>query len=672
MSSSSLQRPLSDVLSRTSFLGRPFSEHPVQVSTVGLHPSLPAGLLAAFAVGALLTGCGGDGGTNPDPGPGPGPTPTISISVDPGTLSLEQGTDGTLTVTLTRGGGYAGAVTLTLSGLPSGVVAGGLAIPAGSSQAQLTLNAGGGAAIGGATITVAAAGSGVAGAQASFALQVTAAPVGSFALSIAPAALSLQQGTGGSVAVAIDRAGGFAGAVSFSVAGAPAGLDATLADNPVAGTGTTLQIAAQAALTPATYTLVLTASGAGTDDRTATLEVTVTGAALPVRWEVCEAEAPIWFAVQDGNGPWQRVPLSGGAYSFDLVSERGAVAFVTEPDAGGDLSVFAAYLARADFGSEGIPLLPRECVVGQKVVRVAVSPALAGNEYGLASLGGSTVSSTGNPLTLELDEVSGGPLDLVGARGTFDGSGPHNAQRMFVQRGIEPANQSTIGMDLSGPFSFNPVQAQITLFNLSGGQASLSVQFVTERTSAYLFESLLDPSAAHTVALVPEARQISTDLMVVEASTFDGSTAPGTGYRTASRTFHGEGDQSVTFGPVLSGASVEVAATQPMMLARFRYMVQPEYDDFIVAGFEQQVGPRLIAQGMILTGAWMTGNDLDVTFPDLSGTDGWQSAWNLTPGLPLDTNVAAFGGSGTGLISPFGTRREGELRSAVIFGRINP
>ena len=44
-----------------------------------------------------------------------------SVSVSPASLILEQGTSGTVTVTLTRGGGFADPVTVTVSGLPSGI-----------------------------------------------------------------------------------------------------------------------------------------------------------------------------------------------------------------------------------------------------------------------------------------------------------------------------------------------------------------------------------------------------------------------------------------------------------------------------------------------------------------------------------------------------------------------
>lgn len=65
----------------------------------------------------LIAGCssGGNGGTGPGGNDG-----SISISVTPGTLTVQEGGDGQVTVTLTRSGGFAGVVTLNASGVPSG------------------------------------------------------------------------------------------------------------------------------------------------------------------------------------------------------------------------------------------------------------------------------------------------------------------------------------------------------------------------------------------------------------------------------------------------------------------------------------------------------------------------------------------------------------------------
>jgi hypothetical protein len=71
-------------------------------------PSLAAALL-------LLTACGGDTVT-PPPDPG-----TVSVAVTPTSFSGPPGTSGTAGLTITRGGGFSGDVTLSATGVPDGV-----------------------------------------------------------------------------------------------------------------------------------------------------------------------------------------------------------------------------------------------------------------------------------------------------------------------------------------------------------------------------------------------------------------------------------------------------------------------------------------------------------------------------------------------------------------------
>ena len=49
------------------------------------------------------------------------PSGAISIAVSPGTISIAQGSTGSVTVTLSRTPGFANPVTLSVAGLPAGV-----------------------------------------------------------------------------------------------------------------------------------------------------------------------------------------------------------------------------------------------------------------------------------------------------------------------------------------------------------------------------------------------------------------------------------------------------------------------------------------------------------------------------------------------------------------------
>jgi len=103
-----------------------------------------------------------------------GPNPTFTLSASPGSLSVMQGASGTSTVTVTPQNGFVGSVSLSASGLPSGVTASFSPNPT-TSTSTLTLTASGTATSGTATVTV----TGVSGGLTSttvISLTVTLAP----------------------------------------------------------------------------------------------------------------------------------------------------------------------------------------------------------------------------------------------------------------------------------------------------------------------------------------------------------------------------------------------------------------------------------------------------------------------------------------------------------------
>src|SRR5687767_5398529 len=95
--------------------------------------------LGAYLVlsAALVAACSKDGSDIITPGP----TPTITVAVVPGALDLNQGATASATVTVTRGGGFDGAVTIAVEGLPGGVSAPNITIAAGSTAGTLNFAA---------------------------------------------------------------------------------------------------------------------------------------------------------------------------------------------------------------------------------------------------------------------------------------------------------------------------------------------------------------------------------------------------------------------------------------------------------------------------------------------------------------------------------------------------
>ncbi|HET6931790.1 MAG TPA: hypothetical protein VFI45_15795, partial [Candidatus Acidoferrum sp.] len=203
--------------------------------------------------------------------PGTSSTPNFVVAASPANLTITQGSNGTSTITIFPQGGFSGSVSLSASGLPSGVTAS--FNPAStSSSSTLTLTAAGTATTGPANVTI----TGTSGSLTSFttlSLTVNVAPKPNFALSASPSSLTLVQGTTGTSTVAITPQNGFTGNVSLSASGLPSGVTASF--NPTsAATTSTLTLSATSTATTGKVTVTITGT-ASTLINSTTLSLTV-------------------------------------------------------------------------------------------------------------------------------------------------------------------------------------------------------------------------------------------------------------------------------------------------------------------------------------------------------------------------------------------------------------
>jgi len=227
-----------------------------------------------YAVGLLLlatlTACSdsGDGGTTPPP------TPTIAIAVSPASVNITAGSNGQTGITLTRGGGYTGAVALSLEGAPAGVTGGfnPATIATGATTSTLTIDVAGSTAAGTYTLTVRATGSGVTAATAT--VSITVAPQPSFALSLTPAALNITAGEGGNTTVNINRTN-YLGPVTLALEGAPAGITGTFTPNPSQANSSALALTVANSVAPGPYNITVRGTSNVLPAQTAQLTVTV-------------------------------------------------------------------------------------------------------------------------------------------------------------------------------------------------------------------------------------------------------------------------------------------------------------------------------------------------------------------------------------------------------------
>ncbi len=195
-------------------------------------------------------------------------TPDFSISASPSLLSITQGGSTSSTISTAVSGGFNSAVSLSASGLPAGVTASfspaSIAAP-GSGSSTLTLTASATAATGAVNVTVTATGAGVTHTTV-ISLTVNAPATPDFAISAAPATLSITQAGSGSSTISTTVSGGFNSAISLSASGLPTGVTASFSPASITAPGngsSTLTLSASSTATTGSSNVTVSATGGG-------------------------------------------------------------------------------------------------------------------------------------------------------------------------------------------------------------------------------------------------------------------------------------------------------------------------------------------------------------------------------------------------------------------------
>jgi hypothetical protein len=154
-------------------------------------------------------------------------------------------------------GGFAGAVTLAVSGLPSGVTAL-FGINPATGSSVLTFTVGAAAPAGTTTVSVFGTSGALTPANTTITLTVTAKTTQGFTLAPARPSLSIVPGGSATDTISVTDEGGFAGNVNLSASGLPSGVTASFGTNPTSGSSI---LTLTASATAATGTSTVTISG---------------------------------------------------------------------------------------------------------------------------------------------------------------------------------------------------------------------------------------------------------------------------------------------------------------------------------------------------------------------------------------------------------------------------
>lgn len=206
-------------------------------------------------------------------------TPSFTVSASPTSVSVAQGGSGTSTISTSVSGGFNSAISLSASGLPSGVTAsfnpGSFAAP-GNGSSTLTFSASSTATTGTTNVTVTASGGGITQ-TVTISLTVTATATPDFSISASPTSLSVTQGSSGSSTISTSVSGGFNSAISLSTSALPSGVTASFNPTSIAAPGSgssTLTFTASSTATTGTTNVTITGSG-GSVTHTVTIALTI-------------------------------------------------------------------------------------------------------------------------------------------------------------------------------------------------------------------------------------------------------------------------------------------------------------------------------------------------------------------------------------------------------------
>jgi kumamolisin len=202
--------------------------------------------------------------------------PGFSLSASPSSLSVAQGSSGSSTITSTVTGGFDSVISLTASGLPTGVTYGfSPSSITGAGTSSLTLTVASTTTTGTYTITVTGT-SGSTVETTSVALTVTGTSP-AFTVSASPTSITVARGSSGTSTITTAVSGGFNSAITLTASGEGNNQTVTFTPSSIAapGSGTsTMKVTVGSRASTGNHTITITAKGGGiTHTTTVTLDV---------------------------------------------------------------------------------------------------------------------------------------------------------------------------------------------------------------------------------------------------------------------------------------------------------------------------------------------------------------------------------------------------------------
>ena len=590
------------------------------------------------------------------------PAGSYTLTLSSAALNIAQGASTPTTTVNVNRTNFTGDVQLAVTGLPAGVTAAFAPNPATGASSVLTLTVG--AAVPAQVYNLTVTGTASVGNQSTpLTLTVTAPVVGNFTLSTTPAtSASVTQGGNTNVTVNVARTGGFAGGVNLTATGLPAGLSASF--NPTSATGatSTLTLTATAGLAVAAYPIVIRGNFAGLAEQTVNLTVNVTASGggtgnVTVSFASCAvADRAVWVAFQDGTaGAWTRVTGTNDVYQFNITAGKGGVAWVVLGT--GTSTINVQYFSQAEMTAATLNFCGAAAT--GKTVNATVA-GLTGGAQGRVSFGAGFAAALANG-PVQLTNVLDGSHDLVAYAGQL--LGPGATDRVFLARGLNPANGGSLGtVDFAGAGSFVVTPGTITLAGGVGGEIYSQGMFYLTGPScvtSVLYSIGSFAGSPFTAYGIGTASQAATDLHRLTVTAIQGTTD----FRTVTEDFKNIGNRTMTLPGALGTVTASNAGgpyKRPMLVTTFPAELN---SSAVVVFADQTVAGK--AGFISATAAWLGGLNVSLTLPDFSALAGWSNAWAPATGDQVQWTLS---GSGTNLTAA--CQEGGRLVSSTKTGTI--
>lgn len=552
---------------------------------------------------------------------------------------------------------FLGSVTLSATGLPTGVTATFTPVGEGINSATVTLTAAQSAAPGSYSFVVRAEGVGIT--ASTLAVSVTVVGPAAVVVGVSRPVVLMPQNGSGSLSVTLARTN-FTSAVTLAAVGVPTGVTATFADNPTARNSTTLSLQAAANTNPGTYVLTITASAPGVASSSATLSLTVSPASTSgnITFRFCGApeDLPIWFGFASGRN-WARIqPTAANTFSFDFVNSgaTGSIAWVTQhgtddyrvtvhtagPE---DMAVIAASLCPSPNNRSASGTVSG--ITTTDVAQVVFGPQSP------------NPAPTATSPAFTITALPEGALDLLASRLTVSGSALV-VDKLILNRALNPANGGSLGtLDFNGSGAIAPETKTLTVQGAAADEQVIGTALLrTAGGSTLSLGSTVVPLGTTTTSYrhVPLAALLAGDYHIIQASsTRTVGTASVT--RSVSQTIGAGANLSLALGQVPGEPNVIVSASGNGRARHTTFIpVQSDYARHYTAGWFQQTGALRREFTMYVTQAASTettgnfGVNITVAAPDFTNAPGFDPLWEPRAGLSTNYLISVAGWNATG------------------------